>query len=356
MRAGPEDVGSRQLGQRREGPEHQGGGAPQGRLLLHLPDGLRPADAERQPSQGPGDQLDRALPGGALLAVLQGLRAGLPPAHAQGDRQANRSRSTPSTSPTTARSAAWKSYVKKYNDGRDFVLLGHSQGSFTLRKLDRRPDRRQQGASQAHALRDPARRQRQRRPGVRRQAGGARGLQAHQALQVVHPAPLRDGLLDLQRAGAARTRSSGARRAGPQGALHQPGGARRRLRAAEGRLPVGSVRSRHDDRHCDSGRRLPAARRQHAVRGVRRRLYGHCSSADGASVLQIAPEPDAPTLHPIPTQSGASTWSTATSPSATSWTSSTTRSRPRSSGRDPLSPAARAGAGSRPSPSRRPCA
>jgi Protein of unknown function (DUF3089) len=31
--------------------------------------------------------------------------------------------------------AAWKTYLKKFNDGRDFVLLGHSQGSFILRKL-----------------------------------------------------------------------------------------------------------------------------------------------------------------------------------------------------------------------------
>ena len=29
---------------------------------------------------------------------------------------------------------------------------------------------------------------------------------------------------------------------------------------------------------------------------------GACSSADGASVLQITPQPDAPTLHPIPDQ------------------------------------------------------
>jgi hypothetical protein len=29
----------------------------------------------------------------------------------------------------------WKTYLKKYNDGRPFVLIGHSQGSFTLRKL-----------------------------------------------------------------------------------------------------------------------------------------------------------------------------------------------------------------------------
>jgi DUF3089 family protein len=31
--------------------------------------------------------------------------------------------------------AGWKAYLKKYNHGRDFVLLGHSQGSFILRQL-----------------------------------------------------------------------------------------------------------------------------------------------------------------------------------------------------------------------------
>jgi hypothetical protein len=31
--------------------------------------------------------------------------------------------------------AGWKDYLKNYNHGRPFVLIGHSQGSFTLRKL-----------------------------------------------------------------------------------------------------------------------------------------------------------------------------------------------------------------------------
>ena len=29
----------------------------------------------------------------------------------------------------------WKTYLRKYNDGRPFVLIGHSQGTFTLRQL-----------------------------------------------------------------------------------------------------------------------------------------------------------------------------------------------------------------------------
>jgi hypothetical protein len=39
---------------------------------------------------------------------------------------------------------AWKTYLHKYNDGRGFVLIGHSQGTFVLRQLitdlvDRKP-------------------------------------------------------------------------------------------------------------------------------------------------------------------------------------------------------------------------
>ena len=202
VRAGAEDVASRQLRQRREGHEHQAGCASQGRLLLRLPDGLRPGHAERQPEEGPGDQLDRAVPGGALLAVLQGLRARLPPADDPGDRQAEHP-------------AARHQRRLQQRPGRLEVLPQEVQRRPRLRpdralagqlhppQADRRSDRQEQGASQAHALRDPPRRQRQRRPGVRRQlqARSARRLQEHRSVQDVDPAPLRDGLLDLQRAG-----------------------------------------------------------------------------------------------------------------------------------------------------------
>ena len=31
--------------------------------------------------------------------------------------------------------AAWKTYLRKYNQGRGVVLIGHSQGTFVLREL-----------------------------------------------------------------------------------------------------------------------------------------------------------------------------------------------------------------------------
>jgi hypothetical protein len=47
---------------------------------------------------------------------------------------------TPTTTPNPAEAqndvdSAFETYLKKYNDGRGFVLIGHSQGSFVLRSL-----------------------------------------------------------------------------------------------------------------------------------------------------------------------------------------------------------------------------
>src|SRR4029079_193084 len=53
-------------------------GRPRRGLLLRLPDGLRPADAAGEKTRRPRASLDRAAPGGALLAALPGVRAGLP--------------------------------------------------------------------------------------------------------------------------------------------------------------------------------------------------------------------------------------------------------------------------------------
>ena len=54
------------------------------RLLLRVPDGVRPEDDAGQPPRRSRGALDRALPGGSLLAVLPRVRADVPPGH--GDR------------------------------------------------------------------------------------------------------------------------------------------------------------------------------------------------------------------------------------------------------------------------------
>ena len=59
--------------------------ATEGRLLLRLPHGQRPADAQRGSHGRRTADRNRPLPGGALLTPLPSLRAGLPPAHPRRD-------------------------------------------------------------------------------------------------------------------------------------------------------------------------------------------------------------------------------------------------------------------------------
>ncbi len=68
---------------------------------------------------------------------LPRLRADVPAGHGR-ERcsTAARSRPTRSRSPTGTSLAAWKTYLRKYNQGRGVVLIGHSQGTFVLRELD----------------------------------------------------------------------------------------------------------------------------------------------------------------------------------------------------------------------------
>ena len=75
---------------------------------------------------------------------------------------------------------AWRTYLRKYNHGRGVVLVSHSQGSFVLRKLIAAGGGREAGGPEAHALRAPARRERDREEGQR----SRRRLQAHPRLPV----------------------------------------------------------------------------------------------------------------------------------------------------------------------------
>ena len=84
----------------------------------------------------PGAALDRALPGGALLPALPRVRPHVPAGHAR--RAARRRRWAPRPTrsvPYNDVREAWRTYLRKYNKGRGVVIMGHSQGTFVLRRL-----------------------------------------------------------------------------------------------------------------------------------------------------------------------------------------------------------------------------
>ena len=124
-------------------------------------------------------------------------------------------------------------YLAKYNDGRGVILIGHSQGTYVLRQL-------------IHDQVDP-------KPGVRKrlvsaillggnvvvdEGGDVGGDFKHvPRLRAAEADRLRDRVLDLQCAGSAGRRVRPPERGSRPGPardrrrpLHQPGGARRRLR------------------------------------------------------------------------------------------------------------------------------
>ena len=100
--------------------------------------------------------------------------------------------------------SGWHHYLKNYNHGRPFVLIGHSQGSFTLRRLigdeiDTHPALRKRLIS-AILLGGNVLVKKSGKPG-----GDFKNIRP---CATADPAPLRRRLLDLQRAACRRTRSS----------------------------------------------------------------------------------------------------------------------------------------------------
>ena len=87
MHAGAVDDGVLADAQAAPGHASAGGQAARVRLLLRLSDGVRPEDDAGQPAHRPGGEVDRALPGGPLLAVLPRVRADVPPGHGHGAGQ-----------------------------------------------------------------------------------------------------------------------------------------------------------------------------------------------------------------------------------------------------------------------------
>ena len=149
---------------------------------------------------------------------------------------------TPTTKPNPALAlddveAAFHTYLTRYNHGRGFVLLGHSQGSFVLESLI------------AKAV-DP-------KPAVRRRllsailmggnvlvktGTGVGGSFKHiPACRSKTSARLRDRVLDVRSAGSVGQSVRPHHRGGRFGPVHESGGARRRQRARRPDLPERSV-------------------------------------------------------------------------------------------------------------------
>ena len=208
-----------------------------GRLLLPLPDPERPAGAEREPRQGPADPAGRGPAGSDVLDRVRRVRADVP----AGDPEREQISYNPQVETAyQSAKAAFRDYLKNYNDGRGFIMLGHSQGSAAHRTPDRRARRHQREVAQALRRRDRTRRQHQ-RPDRR---GGRRTVRQRARLHQGRRVRLRHRLLDLQRRAGPERRILTARlrlldlprgSSRPErvrGHVHQSGAARRRRRHA----------------------------------------------------------------------------------------------------------------------------
>ena len=236
--------------------------------------------------------------------------------------------------------AAWKTYLRDYNRGRGVVLIGHSQGSFMLREL-------------IHRVIDPSKKVRRRLVSAvllggnvtvasGRTVGGdfkhiAGCSKANQFGCVIafstFNAPVPPGTQFGRPNSFATPDLPDDRRR----ALHEPGGARRRVRSAH----VESSRRSRSPRARPSAWRPCwwASRRRAAPRPPGSRLRRTRAPATPPTVrtcCRSPPWPAPPRSTRFRMRPGACTWSTRTSPSATSRTTSLTR--PRRGGRPTASP------------------
>ena len=141
---------------------------------------------------------------------------------------------------------AFRYYLGNLNQGRPFVLMGHSQGSGHLRRLITEEIDPNPKLARPHDLGAAAGRSR----GCARREGRRRIVQARRRVSRPVRRRLRDQLLlvPLDVAAAGRTRSSPRARAGPAGGVHQPGQPRRRRRTVGVVLRHGSDRPAHRPR------------------------------------------------------------------------------------------------------------
>ena len=179
---------------------------------------------------------------------------------------------------------AWRTYLRRYNHGRGVVLIGHSQGTFVLRRLIREEI-------------DPKASARRRLVSavllggnVTVRKGSDRGgdFKRVRACRRARPDRLRGRVLDLQRARSRRRALRADERARARDPLHEPGRARGRLGEAHADLPERPVRGQRDRRR---GQLRPPGlpRPKTPWAGFPDAYSGKCSKAGGASVLQVKP-------------------------------------------------------------------
>ena len=191
---------------------------------------------------------------------------------------------------------AWRDYLKHYNHGRGVVLIGHSQGSFVLRQL------------------------------VAKEIDSKRKVRS----KLISAVLLGGNVLvkkgsdvggDFKHVPACRSRSQtgcviafstfgetppanaifGRTNApGKRGALHQPGGARRRLGEDHADPAERAVRARHHDRRRDRADRRAAAQRVDRLGSVPERLPRPLLDRAPTTRLIISPLRGAPVFHPSP--------------------------------------------------------
>ena len=232
----------------------------------------RPADDTRQPDIDPRAEVDRALPGRALLARLPRLRAGVPAGHDQ--RAVHRRRATRRAQaglPRRPRRLALRT-SGRYNKGRGVVLYrplpGHARASSADRVRRSTPSRgsRKRLISAMLLGGDVVGQDRQRPRGR---------LPEHPRLPLGRAVRLRDRALDFRRDAARRVARFGRRRSRPSREVlctnptDLAGGA---ARGDADHPTVGFARTRW--RGGDAGGRLHRAASLHAVGLVPQRLQG----------------------------------------------------------------------------------
>ena len=177
---------------------------------------------------------------------------------------------------------AWRSYLKRDNQGRGVVLVSHSQGLVHPHGVAAPGDRGQAGAEAAGLGVDP-----RRDPGSAGRQGRRRRAQGDSAVPQAWTDRLRRELLGvpLRRAAAGQHALRQGRRRRHVGFVHQPGDARRGQRAAAG-LSVGH--RPNDHRHHGAAKPWAAGKTIDtpfvSVPGL---LTAKCASNEHATYLEV---------------------------------------------------------------------